>query len=88
MDGARLGSVRFFAPEALFFCRVPSSARPVERADQNRFLGQIAAPFPAELFLRPDEGEQIGIDLVGVRGGHPVRQAGIGFQSSVLQELD
>jgi hypothetical protein len=82
MGEAGLGSI--WRQTALFFCRIRSSARPAERSDQNRFLGQN----PARLFLRLDEGEEIGVDLIGMGGGHPVRQAGIGFQGSVLQEFD
>ena len=33
------------------------------------------------------EGQQVGIDQVGMRRGHAVRQARIGFERPVLQEL-
>src|SRR5476649_503736 len=41
-----------------------------------------------DALLGANEGEQVGVDLVRMRGGHSVRQAGIGLKRSVLQEFD
>lgn len=35
-----------------------------------------------------DERQQVGVDLLRVRGGHPVRQSRVGFQRPLLQEFD
>jgi hypothetical protein len=42
---------------------------------------------PSNLRLRFYEFEKIGIDLVCMRGRHPMRQAFVNLQRSVLQEL-
>jgi hypothetical protein len=77
-----------FAPHGAFFVLTDQSMGPIERSQQNEFIASVDRFFPENLFLRPDEGEEVRVDLVCVGGGHPVRQAGIGFQSSVLQEFD
>lgn len=35
-----------------------------------------------------DEGEQVGVDDLGVGRGHAVRKALVGFERAVLQELN
>src|SRR5262249_35636203 len=35
-----------------------------------------------------DESEKVGVDLVGVRGGHAVGETGVRLQRAVLQLLD
>jgi len=39
-------------------------------------------------FLGANEGQQVGVYLFRVCGGHSVRQPGIGPKRSVLQEFD
>jgi len=34
------------------------------------------------------EGEQVGVDDVGMGGGHAMRQAGIGLDAAVLEQFD
>ncbi len=43
------------------------------------------------VFTRPgclasQESEQVGVDGIGVRGGHSMGEARVGFQRAVLQE--
>src|SRR6185369_1354555 len=40
-----------------------------------------------EAILALKERQQVGVDGVGLRGGHAVREVFVGFQSSVLQQL-
>ncbi|CAG9194520.1 hypothetical protein BGLA2_1110064 [Burkholderia gladioli] len=37
---------------------------------------------------RLDEGEQVGVEHIGINRQHAVREAGVGFQRAVLQQLD
>ena len=50
--------------------------------------GRSTSDSPSSLRLRLYEFEKICIYLVGVRGRHAVRQSWVGFQRTVLQELD
>src|ERR1700722_17355296 len=54
---------------------------------RNRSLGLPRSLRGCNIHLSLHEFEEIGIDLVCVRGGHTMRKPGIGFERSVLHEL-
>src|SRR5580704_9635775 len=53
----------------------------------RRTKGRDTSDSPSNLRLRLYEFEKIGIDLVSMRGRHPMRQALVNLKRAVLQEL-
>jgi hypothetical protein len=45
------------------------------------------APRMPAVFLALEKRQQVRIDLVRLRRGHPMREILVGFQGSVLQQL-
>src|SRR5262249_12849296 len=50
-------------------------------------LGQVVAAWSTRRLLIANQGEQIGVDGLGLRGRHPMRKALVGLQGAVLQQL-
>jgi hypothetical protein len=53
-----------------------NSGKRREREQSFHFVRIVRLPL--------DEGEQVGVDRVCLRGGHPVRETLVGFQRAVL----